>query len=155
MLYCRSSLVICFICSIHHSVYVNSRLLVYPSPYFPFVNRIETLNQSFVLLQSPRIFKPNGSSKIRIEAEYFASWWGMWMKRIVGWGLCVYCSVAEPFWPMCRWWNHSGVFLYWQNWDNPLSVCALSFPSAPSVIFLGSFVHLQEKKILSHTYMHT
>ena len=54
-------------------MYVNSKLLVYPSPYFPFVNRIETLNQSFVLLQSPRIFKPNGSSKIRIEAEYFAS----------------------------------------------------------------------------------
>ena len=28
----------------------------------------------------------------------------------------------------------------------PSSVCALSFPSVPSVIFLGSFTHFQEKK---------
>ena len=66
-------MVVYVICSTHSSVYVNCKLLIYPSPRFPFVNRIETLNQSFVLLQSPRIFKPNGSSKIRIEAEYFAS----------------------------------------------------------------------------------
>ena len=54
-------------------MYVHSKLLVYPSPYFPFVNRIETLNQSSVLLQSPRTFNPNGSSKVRTEAECFAS----------------------------------------------------------------------------------